>query len=410
MERPAISSRDVLRPISCIFVLIRYQSGIEVLRSDIERALDELISNEEGMRFQGLAVVLAKQKWPDLIACERKWDRGLDAYARASLASGGNGIGLACSLTATLDKIEADAKKIKENFGDVKVLIFATPQKITNHTASTWADSVREKFGYELIVISREDIITSLMVPSNGPICRAQLGIPVAFEEEVAQSLQKAQDANSEETAGWFAHPRLAGKPLVSLQAVKLNEEGKETRELFDLASIEGSLMEGRRIVLEAPAGRGKTTTLVQLAQRLGKSARLAFLVDLPSWVRSRQNILEFIAHTPPFRSRSIDGGNLASLYRTEHFSFLLNGWNEISETYSEEAARALAQLERSFPAAGIIVATRTHHISPPLPGSFRAKLLLLNRAQRTEYLKLLLPDQAEALGSLLDANHVLDD
>ena len=46
---------------------------------------------------------------------------------------------LACSLTATLDKIEADAKKINENFGDVKVLIFATPQKITNHTASTWA-------------------------------------------------------------------------------------------------------------------------------------------------------------------------------------------------------------------------------------------------------------------------------
>jgi len=147
---------------------------------------------------------------------------------------------LACSLTATLDKIEADAKKINENFGDVKVLIFATPQKITNHTASTWADSVREKFGYD------------------------------------------------------------------------------------------------------------------------------------------------FIAHTPPFRSRSNDGGNLASLYMTEHFSFLLNGWNEISETYSEEAPRAPAQLERSFPAAGIIVATRTHHISPPLPGSFRAKLLPLNRAQRT--------------------------
>jgi hypothetical protein len=222
--------------------------------------------------------------------------------------------------------------------------------------------------------------------------------------------LQKAQDANLEETAGWLAHPRLTGKPLVTLQAVKLNEEGKETRELFDLASIEGSLMEGRRIVLEAPAGRGKTTTLVQLAQRLGKSARLAFLVDLPSWVRSPRNTLEFIAHTPPFRSRSNDGGNLASLYRTEHFSFLLNRWNEISETYSEEAPRALAQLERSFPAAGIIVATRTHHISPPLPGSFRAKLLPLNRAQRTEYLKLSLPDQAEALDSQLDANHVLDE
>ena len=381
-----------------------------MLRSDIEKALDELISNEEGMKFQGLAVVLAKQKWPDLIACERKWDRGLDAYAHASLCSGGKGIGLACSLTATLNKIEADAKKIQENFGDVKVLIFATPQEVTNHTASGWADSVREKFGYELIVVPREDVIASLMVPSNAPICRAQLGILVAVEEEVAELLQKAQDAISEDTACWLAHPRLAGKPLVTLQAVKLDEGGKETSELLDLASIDGSLMEGRRIVLEAPAGRGKTTTLVQLTQRHGKSAGLAFLVDLPIWVRSRQNILEFLAQMPPFRSRSIDSGNLARLYRTEHLSFLLNGWNEISETYSEEAARALAQLERSFPAAGIIVATRTHHISPPLPGSFRAKLLPLNRALRTEYLKLSLANRAEALGSQLDANQVLDD
>jgi hypothetical protein len=29
------------------------------LRTEIEKALDELISNEEGMKFQGLAVVLA---------------------------------------------------------------------------------------------------------------------------------------------------------------------------------------------------------------------------------------------------------------------------------------------------------------------------------------------------------------
>ena len=72
-----------------------------ILRTDIEKALDETISNEEGMRFQGLAVVLAKQKWPDLVACERKKDLGLDAYIPASLAKDGIGRGLACSLTAT---------------------------------------------------------------------------------------------------------------------------------------------------------------------------------------------------------------------------------------------------------------------------------------------------------------------
>jgi len=72
-------------------------------------------------RFQGLAVVLAKQKWPDLVACERKWDRGLDAYAPASLAPDAIGKGLASSLTAKLDKIKADAAKVREHFSDVNL-------------------------------------------------------------------------------------------------------------------------------------------------------------------------------------------------------------------------------------------------------------------------------------------------
>ena len=71
-----------------------------VLRSDIERVLDDMISNsnEEGMRFQGLAVALAKQRWPEFIACERKKDLGAAAIARASLAPERSGKVLASSL------------------------------------------------------------------------------------------------------------------------------------------------------------------------------------------------------------------------------------------------------------------------------------------------------------------------
>src|SRR5580700_3779106 len=87
-----------------------------VLRSDIERALDDIISNEDGMKFQGLAVVLAKKRWPDLIACERKKDMGADALAKAPFAAEGKGMVLACSTTATLEKIRSDAEKIKAHF------------------------------------------------------------------------------------------------------------------------------------------------------------------------------------------------------------------------------------------------------------------------------------------------------
>ena len=66
-----------------------------ILRVDIERALDELIANEDGMRFQALAVVLAKQKWPDLVAAERHKDGGLDARSLASVAHDNKGRGLA---------------------------------------------------------------------------------------------------------------------------------------------------------------------------------------------------------------------------------------------------------------------------------------------------------------------------
>jgi hypothetical protein len=100
-----------------------------VLRVDIERALDDLISNEEGMRFQNLAVVLAKQDWPDLVASGRKKDLGADAI--------GSGRVLACSLTGTPGKLKSDAAKIKENFPDATVLVFSTPKPASNTMAQS---------------------------------------------------------------------------------------------------------------------------------------------------------------------------------------------------------------------------------------------------------------------------------
>ena len=98
------------------------------LRTEIEKALDELISYEEGMRFQSLAIVLAKGKWPGFIATERRDDLGLDAHLPSSLATDGKGKGLACSITATIGKIKSDIDKFHEIFKDIKVVIFSTPR------------------------------------------------------------------------------------------------------------------------------------------------------------------------------------------------------------------------------------------------------------------------------------------
>lgn len=382
-------------------------------RTDIEKALDEIISNEEGMRFQGLAVVLTKGKYPEFIASERKNDLGLDAYLPARFAPDKIGKGLACSLTATITKIKGDIAG-KTGFikyvDDVKVLFFATPKAVTNSKKKSWSETVSKEFGIELHVLSREDIITDLITSANLSLCQSHLRIPVGIEPTIQEIIKKTNEATVEILNSWLAHPRLAHKPMMALQSVKLNDDGLESHEILGHADLKQALKESRRIVLEAPAGRGKTTTLIQIAEQFCKTNEIAFLVDLPAWVESGKDILEFIAQAPPFRSRKIDASALSQIYGSVPCSFLLNGWNEISGNSSDKAVRAIADLERNYFKTGILVATRNHPIQPPLPGSFKAKLLSLNRKQRSEYLHRSIGSHASALIAQLEGDRVLDD
>jgi NACHT conflict system protein len=378
-------------------------------RTDIEKALDGLVADEAGPKFQGLAVVLAKQKWPRLVASERKWDLGLDAYATGAMEPDGNGFGLACSLTPEYEKLAADATKVKKNFPDVRVLAFATAGKVSNYRAKHWAKELRKDFDLGLIVLSREELVTSLIEPANVDICRSQLGLHVEVSPAIAPVAERAREAVKEVVETWSLRPRLAGRPQIDLDAERVEEE-RASNERLSVESLRASLVQGRRIILEAPAGRGKTTTLVQIAKRTVDAGGLPFLVDLPSWVRSGTEILQFVAQAPAFAGRGLDVNALLNLRGIEPFFFLLNGWNEISEGTAESAVHALRELERNYPKAGIIVATRTHRLRPPLPGAFRAKLLTLRRAQRDEYLAMALGKSANELRVKLNNSRTLDE
>jgi len=377
--------------------------------SEIEKALDDLAIDESGMKFQALAVVLAKQRWPRLVACERKKDLGLDAYASGELEPDGNGFGLACSLTPEYEKIAADATKVKKNFPDVRVLAFATAGKVSNYRAKQWAKELRKDFDLKLIVLPRQDLVTSLIETQNANICRAQLGIHVEVSPALAPIAERALEALNEVIESWSSRPRLAARPLIDLDAERV-EEATSTRERLSVESLRLALAQGRRIILEAPAGRGKTTTLLQIARRTLDAAGLAFLIDLPAWVKSGTEILKFVTQAPAFAGRGLDVNALLRLRGSEPFFFLLNGWNEISEGTAEAAVQELRELERNYPSAGIIVATRTHRLRPPLPGAFRAKLLTLSRQQRDGYLAMVLGESANELRAKLNNSQTLDE
>jgi hypothetical protein len=290
----------------------------------------------------------------------------------------------------------------------VTALIFATPQKVSNVKKQEWAEQIRKEFDYDLYVISREDVIASLMEPANAALCRSFFAFDVKAEAAVADLIDAIKDAASADAATWTA--RTPG-PLIGLLAAQIDDAGNESTQVYSLARLCDALGEGRRLVLEAPAGRGKTTTLAQLAGLYTGIGGTAFLIDLPLWVSSPYGILEFIARSPQFQARGIDAATLARVQSAEPFSFLLNGWNEITESNSIQASDKLRDLERSFPSAGIVVATRTHHVRPPLPGATRLRLLRITRRQRNDYLNGRLGNGgARALAAQLDADRGLDD
>jgi hypothetical protein len=378
-----------------------------ILRTDIERALDELASQEEGMRFQGLAVVLGKKRWPELIARQRKKDLGLDAYAPASLTPEKIGKGLAASITPTLKKISADAKTAKENFPDLKTLLFVTSAKVGNAIRKEWEEAIQTDHALELHIIEREEIITQMMMPENASLRASFLHLEVDAEPQVAHLIDRTRRAADVVTRTWASKTK--GYPLIELTAVRLDPDGAESADVLSLEQIDQALSQGRRIVLEGPAGRGKTTTLIQLAQR-ARTAGTPFIVELPAWTSSRRGILEYIAGMPAFQVEGLTAADLARVQQTEPLLLLLNGWNEITESNSVQANDALRELERDFPSAGIIVATRTHHLTPPLPGALRLRLLRLRRAQRAAYLAARVGSKGDELRTRIDADPSLDE
>lgn len=378
-----------------------------VLRTDIERALDELASQEEGMRFQGLAVVLGKKRWPELIARQRKKDFGLDAYAPASLTPEKIGKGLAASITPTLRKISGDASTAKENFPDLKMLLFVTSAKVGNADRKQWEEAIQKDHGVELHIIEREEVITLMMVPENASLRASFLHLDIDAEPQIADLVERTRRAADAVTRTWA--DKTKGHPLIDLTAVRLGPNGAESADVLSLAQIDQALSQSGRIVLEGPAGRGKTTTLIQLAQR-ARTAGTPFIVELPAWTSSRRGILEYIAGVPAFQAEGLTPADLARVQQTEPFLFLLNGWNEIAESNSAQANDALREIERDFPSAGIIVATRTHHLTPPLPGAMRLRLLRLRRVQRAAYLTARLGAKGAELRARIDADPSLDE
>ncbi len=73
-------------------------------------------------------------------------------------------------------------------------MIFATLATVALERAESWAAEIQREFGYDLLVMEREEFITSLTDPANASLLSSHLGLAVDLEPSLAElGLQSAR-------------------------------------------------------------------------------------------------------------------------------------------------------------------------------------------------------------------------
>lgn len=169
---------------------------MNTIRAQINLALEALIEEKNGIAFQRLACQCLRSKWPSLASVAEQADLGEDAITIIDEKSDGVVRSLACSLTATWQKVSSDARKIADQRCDVQELIFATPKTVTRKTQKDWEKKIKDEYGWKLIVIERSEFLAILERPESQSICRAHLNLIFGYLHllKIAEDLRETGD------------------------------------------------------------------------------------------------------------------------------------------------------------------------------------------------------------------------
>jgi hypothetical protein len=136
-------------------------------------------------------------------------------------------------------------------------------------------------------------------------------------------------------------------------------------------------------LVLIAPPGMGKTTTLFQIAEGvLSRNSGAPIFVPLGDWATSAVTILESVLQRPAFRGISED--DFRAVATKSGVVILLDGWNELDSSARGRARVQIASLQAELPELGLVVSTRQQALDIPFTGT-KIDLLPLNETQQEQ-------------------------
>ena len=144
-------------------------------------------------------------------------------------------------------------------------------------------------------------------------------------------------------------------------------------------------------LILVAPPGMGKTTTLFQIAEAvLANGNASPIVVPLGDWSTDGAALLESVLKRPAFRGISAD--DLHAVAAKPGVILLLDGWNELDAAARKRLAVEVARLQAELPALSLLISTRKQALDVPISGT-RINLLPLSETQQLDIAKALRGD-----------------
>ncbi|MEH6487667.1 hypothetical protein [Hyphomonas oceanitis] len=193
---------------------------------------------------------------------------------------------------------------------------------------------------------------------------------------EISSRFQKAAAAD---LAVYRRTPKWPGTNVALTLTLKVKhvDEALSTRALADAVTTLDDL------ILVAPPGMGKTTTLFQIADGVLENGNgTPLIVPLGDWATEADALLVSILKRPAFNG--VSEQDFRAVATKPGVVLLLDGWNELDAAARERARVQITALKIELPELGLVISTRKQALDIPFSGT-RVDLLPLDDKQQME-------------------------
>ena len=221
---------------------------------------------------------------------------------------------------------------------------------------------------------------------------RSPVGTLLVDDEDVQTAADLLLDYSKSDLSV-FQH--MPGWPSYAI-ALNLKMVEEKSTKVFTASSLASAIEVFDEIVVIAPPGTGKTTTLLQLMEAiLGNASSVAVFLPLSEWSTRSDTFFQSLVRRAAFRDAK--ERQFEMLAKHGRLVLILDGWNELDEVSKRRVHNEVKSLRRDFPDIRLVVSSRHKDFTIPTDGPV-VEVDVLTKEQQLEIAKAQRSSEGESL------------